>query len=354
VSALSLPSSPTPASDRPTATPDWLRELIGVDAVSEGETVRVNRTALVLRGGILRDRSLISDSQQQTAEVFGFKWHQRDTFESQGMVSVVRNWLVGRYGDVSAAAWWSDYPPGAIVLDAGCGAAMSALELFGEVLKSKRYVGVDISNAVDVAAERFAERGLSAAFLQADITRLPLQPASAHVIFSEGVLHHTDSTRGALLSLAPILKPGGRFLFYVYRRKGPIREFTDDYIREQLQGMPPDEAWATLRPLSRFGQALGRLDIELEIPEAIDLLAIPAGRINLQRFVYWHLFKAYYRPDVTFDELHHVNYDWYAPANAHRQTPEDVRAWCAEAGLDIEHEDVCEAGITIIARKAAS
>ena len=28
------------------------------------------------------------------------------------------------------------------------------------------------------------------------------------------------------------LKPGGRILFYVYRKKGPIREFTDDYVRE--------------------------------------------------------------------------------------------------------------------------
>ena len=57
--------------------------------------------------------------------------------------------------------------------------------------------------------------------------------------------------------------------------------------------------------------------------------------------------------DLDFDEMNHINYDWYAPANAARQTPEEVRAWCAESGLSIEREVIEEAGITVIARKGA-
>jgi hypothetical protein len=34
--------------------------------------------------------------------------------------------------------------------------------------------------------------------------------------------------------------------------------------------------------------------------------------------------------------MNHVNFDWFRPLNCHRQTPEQVRSWCAEAGLDIE------------------
>ncbi len=49
------------------------------------------------------------------------------------------------------------------------------------------------------------------------------------MIFSEGRTHHTDSTRAALEAVARLLAPGGRLLFYVYRRKGPVREFTDYY-----------------------------------------------------------------------------------------------------------------------------
>jgi hypothetical protein len=51
-----------------------------------------------------------------------------------------------------------------------------------------RYLGVDVSEAVDVAAERFAERDLPADFLQADLLDLPVPDASIDVMFSEGVL----------------------------------------------------------------------------------------------------------------------------------------------------------------------
>jgi hypothetical protein len=54
---------------------------------------------------------------------------------------------------------------------------------------------------------------------------------------------------------------------------------------------------------------------------------------------------------MSLDEMNHLNFDWYAPKNAHRQSAEDVRRWCAGLGLAIEHEEVEEAGITMIARK---
>jgi hypothetical protein len=140
-------------------------------------------------------------------------------------------------------------------------------------------------------------------------------------------------------------------LFYVYKKKGPIREFSDDYIRSLLQGMPPQKAWKALEPLTKLGIALGRLGVEVEIPEDVDLLEVPAGRYDIQRLFYWHVAKAFFRPELSFDELNHINYDWYAPANAHRQTPEEVRSWCAESGLVVEHEHIEDAGITVIARR---
>ena len=38
-------------------------------------------------------------------------------------------------------------------------------------------------------------------------------------------------------SLCKLLRPNGVFMFYVYRKKGPLREFTDDFIREKLQDL---------------------------------------------------------------------------------------------------------------------
>ena len=304
-----------------------------------------------MRRGIPRSRAAVSAAQRQTSETFGFKWKKRDTFDSPASLARVRAWLVERYGDVAEAPWFAEHGERPLFVDAGCGAGMSALELLGDAIRRVRYLGVDVSDAVDSARDRFSERGLEAGFLQADIGSLPLEQESIDVIFSEGVLHHTGSTEHALKALAQLLKPGGRILFYVYRRKGPLREFTDDFVREQLQVMSPDEAWRAIEPLTRLGILLGELDAEVDIQKPIDVLGIPGGRISVQRLFYWHVAKAFYRPDLTFDEMNHINFDWYAPANAHRQSPEDVRQWCVAAGLVIEREVIDEAGITIVARK---
>lgn len=330
--------------------PDWFSEILGVPLSGQSEAFDANGRKVIADNGVLRAIELVSDAQSQTRETFGFKWQKRDTFEG-GVASNMRRWLLEKYGDIPGAAWFGEYGPTPVLLDAGCGAALSAVELFGPALKDMRYIGADVSRAVDVARDRFVERGLAAAFIQADLQQLPLPPEAVDLIFSEGVLHHCDDTHNALAAVTRHLKPGGRILFYVYRKKGPVREFTDDYIRDKLQAMAPEEAWEAVMPLSRLGKVLGELDIEIDVPEAVGLLEIPSGRINLQRLFYWHVFKAFYRPDMTLDEMNHINYDWYAPRNAHRHTEMEVRNWCTGLRLEIEHEKIEEAGITIIARK---
>jgi arsenite methyltransferase len=296
--------------------------------------------------------TMVSNAQRQTASAFGFQWQKTDAFDSPEMLARCRAWLIERYGDVANAPWWAEYGPRPKVLDAGCGAGLSAIELFGPLLHRIDYHGVDLSGAYRLAERRFAERGYPGRFERGDITNLSFADASFDVAFSEGVLHHTDSTERALKAVARKIKPGGRFLFYVYRKKGPIREFTDDFIREKLQGLSPEEAWQALYPLTKLGKLLGDLNIEIDIPEPIDLLEIPAGKIDLQRFIYWHVFKAFHDPTLSLDELNHMNFDWYAPKNSHRQTLGEVRRWCAEAGLTIERQVEEPAGITMIAVKA--
>ena len=54
---------------------------------------------------------------------------------------------------------------------------------------------------------------------------------------------------------------------------------------------------------------------------------------------------------MTFEENNHLNFDWYAPRYAHRQTEDEVRGWCADEGLEITRFDVHEAGFTVRAVK---
>ena len=56
------------------------------------------------------------------------------------------------------------------------------------------------------------------------------------------------------------------------RTVGPIREFTDDYIRNKLAAMTPEEAWKAVMPLSKVGRILGDLNVDIDIAEPIPKL----------------------------------------------------------------------------------
>ena len=171
-----------------------LEELTGV-AIPQAGAVSIRGKSFDVRGGILRSQALASENQTQTSEVFGYKWHQRDTFESDNARAAMRNWLRQRYGAPESMRWLER---GSILVDVGCGAARSSVELFGEKLRDVRFVGTDISNAIDVAADSFRSVGLAGDFLQCDLNKLPFRESSCDVIFSEGVLHHTDFDRARL------------------------------------------------------------------------------------------------------------------------------------------------------------
>ncbi len=328
----------------------WYKYL-NADKLREGESIEISSAGYTRRGGMLRQKSICSNNQGQTKDTFGFKWQKRETYESLSVLDGHRAWLFEKYlsGKPEILEKW--LPEGGRVLDAGCGSGFSSLLFFDEFFQKIHYLGVDISEAVDVAAERFKEKEKSAEFLQADILHLPFSTPVFDLIFSEGVLHHTDSTETAVKYLSRLLVPGGRFLFYVYRKKGPIREFSDDYIRNCLRDLDDSQTWEALLPLTKLGKALGDLQVKVNIPEDIPYLGIQAGAYDLQRLIYWHIFKAFYRPDWTLEEMNHVNFDWYRPLNCHRQSPEEVQQWCRSASLRIEHLDIQESGITVVAVK---
>lgn len=291
------------------------------------------------------------DNQSQTGECFAFKWAKRETYESEAVRQKAYHWMVQRYfGGEEQRDAFLQAAHGKSLLDAGCGGGFSAMVLFADHLAHMHYYGVDISAAVETARQRFAEQGLSGTFLQRSLTELKLG-RTFDIVFCEGVLHHTSAPRVALSRLVEHLNPGGTILFYVYRRKAPLREFCDDHIRERLRAMSDEEAWRALLPLTRLGRNLGRLDVEVEVEEDVELLGIPKGKYPLQRLVYWFFAKMYYDPHFSDEEMNHINFDWYRPLNCFRFTPEEVRSWIAEEGLVLRRFVAEEAGITVVADK---
>jgi SAM-dependent methyltransferase len=334
------------ALERPVFGPDGsLRE--GTLRGADGRLYRVV-------GGIPRFVVTDDAGQRQTEASFGYKWRRRETYDSEQMAATARAWLVERYGFASAAEMATYMASKRRILDAGCGSGFSTslwMDASWRGGGAARWIGVDISAAIDVAAERLA--GVPGTnFVQADVTALPFRRDSFDLVFSEGVLHHTPSTERALASVASVLAPGGEIMFYVYRTKAPVREFADDHVRDALSRLGPDEAWEALRPLTALGRALSELHAEVDVPEDIPYLGIAAGRYDVQRLVYWHFAKLFWNESLSFDENNHVNFDWYHPRYSHRQTEDDLRRWCRDNDLEITRFDAQESGFTVRAVKS--
>jgi arsenite methyltransferase len=336
-------------ADPVSATPLQLDATVSTgDEVVSGTLVSATGARYPIVDGIPRFVGGEDAKQEQTRESFAFKWTNTESFASDGMRRQVHEWLLKRYGFGSGEEMRDYFRARGPILDAGCGAGLATaawLDAAWDALGTD-WVGADISLAIDVARQRLGGIG-GTHFVQADVLNLPFKAGSFGLIFSEGVLHHTPSTERAFKSLVPLLAPGGEIMIYVYRKKAPLREFTDDYVRDQIAELAPEEAWAAMRPLTRLGLALSELKAEIEVEEDIPLLQIPAGRYDVQRLIYWHIAKLFWNENMTFEENNHVNFDWYAPQYAHRQTEVEVRRWYEECGLEVTRLDRDDAGFTV-------
>jgi SAM-dependent methyltransferase len=330
------------------------QQNVNGDDVTEGVLISDGAQSYRITNGIPRFVLTDDAGQKQTEDSFGYKWQRRDAWYSNEVVSACRSWLLQRYGFENAQAMGQFFGRHQRVLDAGCGSGFGSslwIDSGWQGQSNSQWVGADISEAIDVAQERLSKIP-GTHFVQADILQLPFGAETFDAIFSDGVLHHTPSTEQALKSLALLLVPGGEILFYVYRVKSPLRELADDYVREAIADMEPAAAWEALKPLTRLGQALAELKTAVEVTEDVPLLGIKKGRYDVQRLIYWHFAKLYWRDTFSFEENNHVNFDWYHPRYSWRHTEEEIRRWCDEAGLKIVRlDDTQESGFSVMAVK---
>jgi SAM-dependent methyltransferase len=110
-----------------------------------------------------------------------------------------------------------DLGPGKRVLDIGCGAGETTLELSA---RGAEALGVDISRTL-LAVARQRAGGLSGvAFLEADAQTHPFEPASFDAVFSRfGVMFFADPT-AAFVNIRKGMKAGGRLSFVCWRTPG--------------------------------------------------------------------------------------------------------------------------------------
>lgn len=102
------------------------------------------------------------------------------------------------------------YPPGAKVLEAGCGIGAQTV-ILAKNNPEAEITSIDISpESLEKARENVARNGFkNVRFLQANIFSLPFEAESFDHIFVCFVLEHLQNPEEALKSLKKVLKPGG-------------------------------------------------------------------------------------------------------------------------------------------------
>ena len=169
-------------------------------------------------GGI--PRMIMGVEERSTAERFGYEWKSfpqlSGTYKRQFL-----DWI---------SPVDKDFFGGKAVLDAGCGKGRHVY--FASHFGAKMVVGIDVSEAVDVAYENTRDLP-NVHIVQADICHPPLRGAFDY-IYSVGVLHHLSSPKDGFRALSGLLKPGGTMSVWVYGREGngwiiclvnPLRKF---------------------------------------------------------------------------------------------------------------------------------
>ncbi len=194
--------------------------------------------------------------------------------------------------------------PGKKVLDAGCGGGRYA-RICAEAGAIVR--GADHSRAVDKARSLCADLP-NAAFVQADLKQLPFEPGSFDFVFSIGVMHHDTNTRSVFDAVAKMVKPGGRYSVWLYRRNQWWQELINTGLRALTTRLPH----AILEPLCHLGAIAG---------------AIPIVNRTLNKVIN---FSAH----PNYENRVCDTFDWWAPAFQHHHTTDELMNWFKEAGFE--------------------
>ncbi len=102
------------------------------------------------------------------------------------------------------------YPPGSLVLEAGCGVGAQTV-ILARNSPQAAFTSIDISEESLAAAQRRVQEAdfTNVAFQHADIFDLPFRSAHFDHVFVCFVLEHLPNPAGALEALMRVLKPGG-------------------------------------------------------------------------------------------------------------------------------------------------
>jgi len=294
----------------------------------------------------------MSDNTDNTERSFRDKWEKNQNLafaETLNEGHEINRWILERNGFASNAGLKAYLESKTRILDAGCGNGR-VTALIRECSSPERTQIV----AIDLVAAEVARRNLSA-YRNIDVREGDLLGDLSSLgrfdfIYCQEVLHHTADPERAFRNVCSLLEPGGDIAIYVYKRKAPVREFVDDYVRGKIAPLNYEEAIKASTDITELGRVLAESNCKVQV-SGVPVLGIEAGAYDLQRFFYHFFMKCFWNPSLSYDENVAINYDWYHPQLCSRHTSDEVRHWFERAGLTVGHENVDFYGITMRGRR---
>jgi len=317
--------------------------------ILEGKLICLKNHEFPIKGGIPR---FVGDKDKnfvKTENSFTSKWkNYNKTYHSKKWINNQKKWFLERFGWNTISNFDKFLKTRKKILDAGTGVGNSA-KLFSTNPKTEVFA-IDASESVDYAYKKY--RNVSNIhFLQADIRKLPFKKNFFNYVCSDQVLHHTKDTASSFKILTKLLAKKGIISIYVYKIKGPLREFADDFIRKSTVKMTEKQCIEFSKDMATLGKNLSKLKKTITIPRDIPVLQIKAGTYDVQRFIYWTFLKCWWSGDVPFDQSIATNFDWYFPEYAYRHSSKEVRKWFKDVKLKITHFNEIESGFSVNGKK---
>jgi len=209
------------------------------------------------------------------------------------------------------------------VLNVGCGIGQETMAL-REIVDAKEILAVDLNFALLQAGRRY-KTVRNVQFVVCSLFHLPFRKASFDLVYSQGVIHHTWSTRAAFRSIASFVTKGGYLFIWVYG--------LDDHLTLTNSA---GQSWANrathvTKRLQYFTESLIRPWLSRSpafIRRAvIFLLATVLHPLIRLRVIHRNLWKR--------SNTRHSLRDWLTPAYAFRHHTNEVVEWYEDLNFRI-------------------
>ncbi len=119
------------------------------------------------------------------------------------------------------------------VIDIGCGHGIMTTKI-AEL--SNFAIGIELSNAIEDAYNK--NEHAQAWYIQGDLQFLPFNDLTFDIVYSSGVIHHTNNTELSFFQIESILKTNGKICLWLYHPQKSIVHNLSLLIRQVTKKLP--------------------------------------------------------------------------------------------------------------------